>query len=304
MTKFKLYVCLLWGSFVFACIYLISYRSLTSSTLEKQIPFVERHPYSLVGGSFQVGAAASLLCVTTYNPNNTRSFRHNFERFVESYLESTDTSINLLIVDDCSCTKYREFLSSFARKHHIRVTLILRHVRGGIARSKNTCIRHFLDSPLRYQHLFLADHDVQFIKNGWSHAYIEAAKESSIQHFSLFLDNKPTYVKQYRRTHISFTPFLNGAFLYFGREALLVIGGMKIFPHFWGHEHTEITRRAIIAGYAPAFVDIPNSGSFIILTGIQSTFSSTEKVLMYQENEVWMKQQFDNLTTCFAEIIL
>ena len=67
-----------------------------------------------------------------------------------------------------------------------------------------------------------------------------------------------------RRGHaVTATTLVNGVLLSFTPHVSHTVGGFKVLPAPWGHEHTHWTSRIIDAGLAPFFADIVDSNLYI-----------------------------------------
>jgi hypothetical protein len=99
---------------------------------------------------------------------------------IESFMSTTRADSNLWVVDDAStCKLHLQAIRLLEKKHSPRLHVHIKTANGGIARSKNSCIRMFLDSNAQY--LSLVDQDVYFVKEGWQEAY-EAGLDCGVDH--------------------------------------------------------------------------------------------------------------------------
>lgn len=168
----------------------------------------------------------------------------------------------VFVVDDGSTdVAHQAYLNSLPAHIHV----IRRPNRGGIARAKNTCLRVLSEANVELG--FLAEDDVAFFP-GWCDAYGAAHTGTGIHHFSWAWDDDPTgnMHKERREIHsfpVAETSRVNGVFLTFTSTALRKIGGFKVLPSIWGHEHTNWTRRMIAAGLTPFFADLVDSRQYI-----------------------------------------
>jgi glycosyltransferase involved in cell wall biosynthesis len=181
------------------------------------------------------------------------------------------------IIDDGSTDpQHLEFLDSLAPE----LSVIRRPARGGIARAKNTALRVLQDAQAELG--FLAEDDIAFLP-GWWDAYTAAHRATGIHHFSWAWNDDPSG-KMRKQEHlvrgfpIVDTSILNGVFLTFTPAVLQVIGGFKILPALWGHEHSHWTRRIVHAGLAPFFADLTQSDRYLGLNR-NAIFSAIPDVL-------------------------
>lgn len=166
------------------------------------------------------------------------------------------------IIDDGSTdSQHLAYLESLTPA----ISVIRRPKRGGIARAKNTALRVLQES--RVELGFLAEDDIAF-SPGWWNAYAEAHEATGIHHFSWAWDDDPSglmrkaecLIQGYAVVH---TSHVNGMFLTFTPTVLQLVGGFKILPAIWGHEHTHWTRRIVYAGLAPFYADVIDSGRYL-----------------------------------------
>jgi GT2 family glycosyltransferase len=138
---------------------------------------------------------------------------------------------------------------------------------------------------------FIAEDDILF-KPGWYAAYVAAYEHTGIHHFSWA--SSTYYGKRMRKRYTSVrdyrvvkTSMLNGVLLTVTPEMLRRVGGFAVMPHFWGHEHTNFTRRAIEAGLAPFYADIPHSDRYVDLNSStrDSVFSKTDRGRGFKANQ-------------------
>lgn len=174
-------------------------------------------------------------------------------------------------------------------------SVVLRPKRGGIARAKNTALRILQDSQVDLG--FLAEDDIEF-PPGWWDAYTEAHIATGIEHFSWAWDDDPSgemekVERLIRGFPVMDTSRVNGVFLTFTPTVLQVVGGFKILPALWGHEHTQWTRRIVHADLAPFFADLPYSDRYVGLNS-HAGFSAIP---------LEDRPQFDNENAPYAEIL-
>lgn len=247
-----------------------------------------------------VDGQTALTCVTTFAPNSSTNSTLDLmtitsilTNYVDSWKRTTRGKGGLLLVDDGSSEGYRNFLTQLQKTEESNnIHVYLRPSNGGIARSKNTCIRLFL--RFQIDHLFLSDHDLAFTRPGWQELYINKAIVTGIGHFSLYLDNQAVYSARYinPRTKeialVSETPGLNGVLLYVNRRLALAAGGMRIFPSKYGHEHVEFTVRAMRLGFAPYYCDVPISWRFFVLQSSRSVLNDEMKARAGSANHKYL----------------
>lgn len=168
------------------------------------------------------------------------------------------------------------------------IAVIRRPVRGGISRAKNTALRVLRDGGVEVG--FLAEDDIDF-RPGWWGAYSAAHRFTGVHHFSWAWDDDPSGEMRKRVRLINGYPVVatnrvNGVFLTLTPRVLEVVGGFKILPALWGHEHTNWTRRVIQAGLAPYYADLDRSDRYLGLNAHadSSAIAPAERERLGREN--------------------
>ena len=136
----------------------------------------------------------------------------------------------------------------------------------GIAKAKNRCIKYFMDND--YDVGFLADDDLVYCGDVFE-KYIAAHKKTDIHHFSLFVAwgcRRKLKKKKIQNFPILPTPWVNGPLLFITKQLIKKMGGFKIFPYKYGHEHSNFSIRAHkFSGLMKKckFVDICDAGKLV-----------------------------------------
>ena len=159
--------------------------------------------------------------------------------------------------------------------------------RQGVAKAKNQALHYLVNSECDY--IFLIEDDVVILDKNIFTYYINACKETGIQHFNygpgtpfnrqqevhFDLHNRhelkqntepsPRLIVDYGQTKISLYTHVAGMFSFFTKEVLENVGYMdEQFYNAW--DHVDHTYRIIKAGYHPPFwwfADIENSHKYI-----------------------------------------
>lgn len=226
-------------------------------------------------------ALAILTCSLSRIESDVRS---RLPHAIES-LVLTDYPGPVFVVDDGSDdARHLKFLNSLRGRFHV----VCRSVNGGISRAKNTCLRLLMQNDIDVG--FIAEDDVEF-RRGWHEEYLRAHDLTRIKHFSWSWDLDPDQPMKKTVARINHYPVVrtshvNGLLLSFTPDVIATVGGFKLLPGLWGHEHTNWTQRIIRAGLAPFFADICNSNRFIQMGpyGNVSTISEEEKRKWTEEN--------------------
>jgi hypothetical protein len=168
----------------------------------------------------------------------------------------------LFVVDDGSTDPaHLGFLSTLSRS----ISVVRRPRNGGISRAKNTCLRVLMEIGVDVG--FIAEDDIAFYPR-WHEAYVSAHCATQIHHFSWAWDEDPSgcmrkEICEVRGHAVTATTLVNGVLLSFTPHVVQTVGGFKVLPAPWGHEHTHWTSRIIEAGLAPFFADIIESNRYI-----------------------------------------
>ncbi|MDH1211033.1 glycosyltransferase [Pseudomonas chengduensis] len=131
----------------------------------------------------------------------------------------------------------------------------------GVGRSKNDALRRLLERGV--EHIFLIEDDIYLTDDTVFDRYIEAARVSGIQHFNYSQHGRankspkgrqanPNALAQYGEVEIAFYPYCVGAFSYYSRRCLELVGLMdEDFYNAW--EHIDHSLRVILSELHPAF---------------------------------------------------
>lgn len=177
---------------------------------------------------------------------------------------------DVFIVDDGSVNAHH---SQYLRR--CKYEVIYREKNGGVSKAKNTALKLLQ----HYKFGFIAEDDVLF-KSKWWEPYLEAHSITGIHHFSWTWNKEKDLVRDAQKVNeyfITKTSLVNGCFLTVTPEIIKTVGGFKVLPAKWGHEHTNWTRRIIRAKLAPYFCDILHSNNYIGLQNVNSVVSDRDK---------------------------
>ena len=179
--------------------------------------------------------------------------------FFKKCVESLPVYIDRLVVVDDGETKVdvpKEVYDKFSD-----VVVIKNASNKQVGECKNIAMRDLIDSQCDY--IFTLEDDI-FIKDvDTFNKYIEASKETGIEHFNFGFSQKenldkdlnPVYKKviEYKNTKILLTPNILGAFTFYTRNCLQTIGlHHKRFNKGHG-DHPELTYRAYKHGFTTPF---------------------------------------------------
>lgn len=115
----------------------------------------------------------------------------------------------------------------------------------GVAASKNSCIGSLM--RMGADHLFLFDDDTWPIAKDWWRPYVESGE----QHLS-YLFKPENWVNdmtlEVAGDKLLAHPFGQGCMLYYTRECIETVGGMRLCFGRWGSEHLEHSHRICNTG--------------------------------------------------------
>jgi hypothetical protein len=238
-------------------------------------------------GTSRLEIAESMSCISTFVPTGSavsEEFQLMIERNIISFLATTKGRSHLVIVDDGSGEEHVSFLKEIEATYKIEIEYKKKN--SGIACAKNTCLRIFMNSS--YKYIFLIDHDVYFKKRGWDSLYINTAQGIGAHHLSWFVEyNVANSHQMLQKNGVKYaqTSWVNGPLLYADRMAVEKVGGFRVMPEKWGHEHSDWSIRMQLENFTLAtFLDAPNSFEYLDLVTMKSVFSPDEKARMSKVN--------------------
>lgn len=187
-----------------------------------------------------------------------------------------------MVDDGSTCTKHVELLRRIPSLYEtLDIDVYIGGHNAGISKAKNRCIIELLKCDAEF--FFIAEDDLIF-KPNWCEAYTEAHISTGITHFSHQIPCMTREPADVNGVKVAKCTGLNGVFLTFNREMIETIGGFYQMPAKWGHTHAGFTRRAIRAGFAPFYVDIWDSHSYLKLNSAPSVYTDKEKLPMMAKN--------------------
>ena len=208
------------------------------------------------------------VAISTYTEKNTEPKRYEI---IEKSLDSLHkiilkTKLNLyvvIVVDGPIPDKHNKILSKYD------FNIYKRPYNGGVARTKNTCIRLLLEQNVDIG--FLADDDLLY-KNNCFDVYTSFICKTECHHLIASYPHKivhpdwdkmnyilETYKGQKIRRHGGGV----GYFLSFTPELIDKIGYFKILPNKFGSEHINFSKRVIKMGMAKFHFDIDRSINYV-----------------------------------------
>lgn len=176
--------------------------------------------------------------ITTYCETDERFYI--IQECINSLIDK-QVNYDIIIVNDGSKNeKHVSFIKNLPNIIYIEQDNL------GISAAKNTCIRFFMKN--NYDFGFLVDDDLFYMGNIFD-KYVEAFLKTKIHHFTLFVDPKENQkMVEINGFKLLETNYVNGCLLTITKELIEKIGGFKILPYKYGHEHSNFSIRAKNSG--------------------------------------------------------
>lgn len=125
--------------------------------------------------------------------------------------------------------------------------------RKGIAARKNECLKKLYEAGCEY--IFLFDEDCFPVRKNWAEYFIEASKQTGLEHFQLQVASNATKVTQVAQDdeienpiQVEFFDNSNGCFLFMTKRCIEKVGGFNEAYGTYGHEHADYSKRIHQAG--------------------------------------------------------
>ncbi|MCZ2130574.1 MAG: glycosyltransferase family 2 protein [Bacteroidia bacterium] len=194
--------------------------------------------------------------ITTYNRPDY--FRQSFKAAIEKLSKVVDV---WCVYDDGSSQgvkEYDEIFDEIVSKYPF-VQIFRPRANGGVAKAKNTLLKHMMSANCDY--MFLLEDDIIIKDEKAVTGYIQAAKKSGFTHLCFAYHGPmnqagPLYSDQWLEYHGASI----GAWCMFTKEIIDTVGYFdENFTNAW--EHCEFTKRIGDYGFCPPF------GLFIDATG-------------------------------------
>ena len=274
-------------------------KSVTSNTLHVRQPSTRMHigKNNIVGkqisGDAQVIYANNIastpyrisngiaICILSYNRGNS------LLRLIESIRKTVDLDRTVVFIsDDCSTDPQTiTILNNLATD--LKLVVMFNSSNLGISGNTNRLLR----CAKRFEHIFLLNDDVQFIKSGWDQFYIQKAKSSNIHHTCFrqpgvygaqASDVTSTNLHGVQIETVYQKP--HGAMLYLTNKALKTCGFFNEEYKRYGMEHVDWSLKPFEFGLQPkGFIDFAGSSEFIKIHPENS--SVQDKTEWYRKNK-------------------
>lgn len=193
--------------------------------------------------------------ITTYE--RPAYFKQSFESAIKKLNEVVDV---WCVYDDGSIKEKKKYdeIFNWIDKEYPKVKIFRSTSNNGVAKAKNTLLKHLIDENCDY--LFLLEDDILIKDKKAVTSYIKAVEESGYEHLCFAyhgpMNQKPLYADDVIEYHGSCI----GAWCLYTRNVINLVGYLdENFKNAW--EHVEHTKRIGDMGLCPPF------GLFIDATG-------------------------------------
>lgn len=208
------------------------------------------------------------IAVSTFTEEGTEDKRYEIiDKSLQSLyntLKTTDTQVYVVVVIDGNVPdKHRQILDKYAFKTYQRSS------NGGVARTKNTCIRLLMEQRIDIG--FLVDDDLLYNNNCFD-VYTRLITKTKCHHIIACYPhpkvhpdwNKLNYVLDtYHEEKIRKHGGETGYFLSFTPELINTIGYFRVLPGKFGSEHINFSNRVLSMGMAEFHFDIDESIRYV-----------------------------------------
>jgi len=208
------------------------------------------------------------IAISTFTEEDTEELRYEIiERSLKSLKEvEKETKINtyiVIVIDGKVPKKHYDLLNKYD------FNIYKRKENGGVAKTKNTCIKLLLEQNVDIG--FLADDDLLY-KNNCLEKYTNFIYKTQCHHLIASYPhpkvhpdwNKMNYIlDNYKGEKIRRHGGGVGYFLSFTPKLIEKIGYFKILPGKFGSEHINFSKRVIKMGIADFHFDIDNSVDYV-----------------------------------------
>ncbi|MBC7902500.1 MAG: hypothetical protein H7Y27_03730, partial [Gemmatimonadaceae bacterium] len=184
--------------------------------------------------------ARKAVLISSYIETHERG-EYVLERLLQIPMIYADVQdIDFYIVDDGSPIDIlgNPIITNFFR-------IVKRRSYGGFAKSRNTCLRIFMESD--YSYCFLLDDGVMHRSKFGFDAYVEAMVRTGIPHFSAAkkgFNDSISYIN-FNGYRVVETAYLHDYAMTFTRPLIEKLGYFKVLPYKYGDAHTNYVLRAI-----------------------------------------------------------
>ncbi len=208
------------------------------------------------------------IAISTFTGENTEPKRYEIIKqsltSLSQILKNTNLNIYVIVVIDGNIPKkHEDILNNF------NFNIYKRKLNGGVARTKNTCIRLLLEQDIDIG--YLADDDILYKTNCFD-IYTNFIIKTECHHLTACYPHKIVHpnwnklnykLKTYKGELIRIHNGSMGYFLSFTPYLISKVGYFKIFPGKFGSEHKNFSKRVKNMGIMDFLFDIDNSNDYI-----------------------------------------
>jgi glycosyltransferase involved in cell wall biosynthesis len=173
------------------------------------------------------------IAITTYNR------AHMVMAQIDALQELTSCNFELVVCDDGST-------DMTVPKLRDRGVKVISGINRGVAWNKNRGL-FYLREIAASSNIVLMDDDIIPTRLGWQDEWIESVARYG--HMNFKAPGPTVFAGKHTPTNPALSHNLGGACIAFSREAISYVGYMDTRFHGYGHEHTDLTMRAIRAGF-------------------------------------------------------
>jgi len=203
------------------------------------------------------------ICVLSYN-------RHaSLRRLIESIKATIDLEQVVIFVSDDASTDLNTIAYLNELANDLKIVVIMNNVNIGVAGNTNRLLR----CAQRFEHIFIVNDDVEFLKPGWDKFYINKSKQSFIHHACFRqsgvygaknIDVKCINLRGVNVELINSKP--HGAMLYLNNKVLKTCGFFDESYKNYGMEHVDWSLKPAEFGLQPVgFFDFTGSIEYITI---------------------------------------
>jgi GT2 family glycosyltransferase len=208
--------------------------------------------------------------ITTFN--RCGYFKQSFNSAIDKLRNVVDVWCVYEDHSDKDIKEYDEFFKEIGTRYPF-VKIIRPTSNGGVAKAKNTLLRHMMDEGCDY--FFLLEDDIVIKDKKAITGYIKAAQQSGFPHLCFAYHGTMNKEPMYRDEWLEYHGACIGAWCLYTREIIEKVGYFdENFKNAW--EHVELTKRIGDQGYCPPFgLFIDASGSKYWLEEIEGSIDNS-----------------------------
>ena len=209
--------------------------------------------------------------------NRAKSLR----RCVQSIIQHTDLLKTTVFISDDGSTDPETLALLEEYSHHKDLVVLKNSVRLGIAGNTNRLLRCLS----RFRYGLLLNDDVEVLKEGWEHFYVEGMRQTGMKHFvhrqkGIYGAQLGEPVNVNGSTLLRTNDKPQGAILAFDTDCVRKVGYFNENYGLYGMEHVDWSARVYEAGLqTPGFFDIAGSTNVLKLHAEESAVENRSALL-------------------------